>query len=70
MTQCDRILKYMDDFGSISTAEAILDISVGSLSRRICDLKRRGEKIVSETVYTKNRYGQPTHYKRYRRAAQ
>ena len=69
MTQCERILKYMNDFGSISTAEAIIDIGVGSLSRRICDLKNKGEKIISEVVYTKNRYGQRIHYKRYRRAA-
>ena len=66
MTQCDRILKYLDDFGSISTYQAMVDIGVGSLSKRICDLKARGHKIVSTTVYTKNRYGEPTHYSVYR----
>ena len=70
MTQCERIKKYLDDFGSISTYEAMVDIGVASLSKRICDLKKQGEKIVSEVIFTKNRYGQKTHYTRYRRAAQ
>lgn len=65
MTQCDRVLKYMDDFGSISTYQAFVDIGVASLSRRICDLKEKGHKISSKTVYTKNRYGGKTHYSVY-----
>ena len=69
MTQCDRIRKYLDDFGSISSYEAMVDLGVGSLSKRICDLKKQGEKIIAEVVCTKNRYGQKTHYTRYRRAA-
>jgi hypothetical protein len=70
MTQCDLIRKYLDDFGSISNFEAMFDLGVGSLSKRICDLKNQGEKIVSEVICTKNRYGKKTHYTRYRRAAQ
>lgn len=66
MTQCERILQYINDFGSISTYQAIVDIGVGSLSKRICDLKEMGYKITSSTVRTKNRYGQPTHYSVYR----
>lgn len=69
MTQCERIRKYLDDFGSISTYEAMVDLGIASLSKRICDLKEQGEMIISEVVRVKNRYGQKTHYTRYRRAA-
>ena len=68
MTQCERILKYIDDFGSINNAQAFMDIGVARLASRIHDLKRRGEQIIAETVYTKNRYGEPTHYAVYKRA--
>lgn len=68
MTQCERILKYIEDFGSITTAQAFYDLGVASLPRRISDLKEKGIGIVSETVYTKNRYGEPTHYSVYKRA--
>lgn len=68
MTQCERVLKYIEDFGSISTVQAFMDIGVARLASRIHDLRRMGVQIVSETVYTRNRYGEPTHYSVYRRA--
>lgn len=67
MTQCDRMLKYIDDFGFITTYQAVVDLGIASPSRRICDLRQRGVNIVSETILTKNRYGEPTHYFKYRR---
>lgn len=68
MTQCERILKYMDDFGSITSAQAFYDLGVACLPRRISDLKAMGIEITSETKTDKNRYGDPTHYSVYRRA--
>ena len=65
MTQCDRILQYMDDFGSITMMQAAYDLGVGSLSKRICDLKAMGHNIKSKTVCGKNRYGEKTHYSVY-----
>ena len=65
MTQCERILQYMDDFGSISTYQAMFDLGVGRLASRIHDLKRMGVEIASETRTGKNRYGQQTHYSVY-----
>ena len=67
MTQCERILKYMDDFGTISTMQAFMDLGVVRLASRIHDLRRMGIEIESETVNTKNRYGESTHYSVYRR---
>lgn len=67
MTQCERILKYMDDFGSISSYQAMVDLGVGRLASRIHDLRALGIEIESETKTAKNRYGEPTHYSVYRR---
>ena len=68
MTQCERILKYLNDFGSISTLQAFNDLGVTRLASRIHDLKRMGIAIESETRTGKNRYGESTHYSVYRRA--
>ena len=67
MTQCERVLKYMDDFGTISTMQAFSDLGVTRLASRIHDLKQMGYEIESETCYSKNRYGENTHYSVYRR---
>ena len=64
--QKERILKYLDDFGSITPLDAIRDIGVMALSQRIGDLKRSGHNIVTETETARNRYGQETRYARYR----
>ena len=68
MTQCDRILDYMDSFGSISTMEAFNDLGVTRLASRIHDLRRMGFTILSETKTSKNRFGESVHYSVYRRA--
>lgn len=68
ITQCQRILDYMDQFGSISTLEAFRDLSVARLASRIHDLKSMGYNIVSETKSDKNRFGEKTYFKVYRLA--
>lgn len=65
MTQNERILQYMEDFGSISSLEAMQDLGVMRLASRISDLKKLGYRIESETVTDKNRYGEKIHYSRY-----
>ena len=69
MTQKERIRKYLDDFGSITQLEAIRDIGVMRLGARIWEMVRAGEPIITEWEIRPNRYGQPTRYARYRRAA-
>ena len=39
-TQCDRILQYMHDFGSINPVQAMSDLGVMRLGARIWDLKK------------------------------
>ena len=69
MTQKERIRKYLDDFGSITKLEAMRDLGIMRLGARIWELIRDGWPIDTETASSTNRYGQDTHYARYRRAA-
>ena len=66
VTQTDRIYKYMQDFGSITQLDAIKDLGVMRLASRISDMKNMGIPIVREMETSKNRYGEPTTYARYR----
>ena len=68
LTQCQRIIDYMIQFGSISTLEAFNDLGVARLASRIHDLKGQGYNIISETKTSKNRYGENTSFKVYRLA--
>ena len=67
-TQCDRILRHLRDFGSITAQEAIQEYGCMRFAARISDLRESGVAIVSETVAGKNRYGETTHYAIYRLA--
>jgi hypothetical protein len=64
--QCDRILRYMEQFGSISPAEAITHLSCYRLASRIYEIvNNRGIKIESKTEYFTNAFGEKSHYSRY-----
>lgn len=65
MTQCERILRHMQDYGSITQAEAVTEYGCYRLGARIWDLKAQGVPIKSETVTGKNRYGEPVSFSRY-----
>ena len=66
--QCDRVLRHLQDYGSITSLEAITEYGILRLASRINDLKRQGHNIVSETQTSKNRYGELSHYSVYRLA--
>ena len=65
-TQCERILQYMRDFGSISQLEAMRDLGVMRLAARVADLKEDGHTITRKMVKKKNRYGEPVSFAEYR----
>ena len=65
MTQCDRILRHLKDYGSIDPMTAIQDYGITRLGARIWDLKERGYLIQTDMVRARNRYGEPTHYAKY-----
>lgn len=62
MSQCEKIVRYMKDFGSITTMQAFDDLDITRLSARIYDLKALGYKIKTETVKRRNRYGEKKVY--------
>ena len=53
MTQCETILKHMQEHGSISTYEAFIDHKITRLPARISDLRREGYGIDRTMVTTK-----------------
>lgn len=66
MTQCERVLKYMEDFGSINPMQAMKDLGVMRLGARIFDLKKAGYKITRRNVTGRNRYDEQVVFAEYR----
>ena len=67
-TQCDKVMRHLNDHGSITSIEAFNEYGILRLASRINDLRAQGIAIVSETATGKNRYGETTHYSVYRLA--
>ena len=65
MTQNERILKYINDYGSISTLQAFQDIGCTRLASRICDLQKEGYVFKKEFETANNRFGEKVSYVRY-----
>ena len=55
-TQAQRILDYIEEFGSITQMDALKDLGVMRLASRISDLKRQGYPILSKMETVKNRF--------------
>ena len=64
-TQKELILKYIADFGYITSFQAYQDLGITQLATRIKELKAKGYEFKTEDVRTKNRYGKPSHYYKY-----
>ena len=65
-TQCDRIIRHLLDFGSITSREAMLEYGIYRLASRISDLKKLGYQFDITFDTHKNRYGEMTHFAVYR----
>lgn len=65
MTQCERIIRHLEDYGSITSATAMEEYGIMRLASRISDLKKQGVPIKKEAVSGKNRYGERTSYAKY-----
>lgn len=64
-TQAQRVLDYIEAFGSITQLEALRELGVFRLASRVSELKKKGYAIESEPVIVKNRWGEKTRVKRY-----
>lgn len=65
MTQIERIVQYMRDFGGITQLEAMRDLGVMRLASRISEMRKMGMRIVKTIVRDRNRYGEAIRYARY-----
>ncbi len=65
MRQQERVLSYMQAYGSISSWEAFRDLGVTRLAAVIFKLKHKGHTINARTESAKNRYGEAVHFTRY-----
>lgn len=65
MTQCERIMRHLQEAGSITSAEAMQEYGIYRLASRISDLKKLGVPIQREFVKSKNRFGEETIFARY-----
>lgn len=65
ITQRERIIKYIRDYGSITSFEAYKDLGITQLATRIKELKEEGYEFKTEWINSKNKYGEPISFKRY-----
>lgn len=62
LTQCKRIMRHLEEYGSISALDAMKEYGIMRLASRISELKKRGEKIGVRMAKGENRFGEETHY--------
>lgn len=65
VTQKEMILKYLHDFGSISSWQAYADLGITQLGARIFELKEKGYVFKKERVKRLNRYGREIAFDKY-----
>lgn len=65
MTQNDRILNHMKEFGNITQLEALKEYGIMRLASRINNLKNCGYAIQREMCLSKNRYGEKVIFAKY-----
>lgn len=58
MNQCEMIVQYIRENGSITTLEAIRELGITRLASRIHDLREAGYCIEKENIKVHNRYGE------------
>lgn len=63
--QQERILIYMETYGSISPYEAFGDLGISKLATSISELRREGIPIIKRNETRKNRFGETVTYARY-----
>ena len=65
MNQGERIIEYIERFGSITPMEAFSDLGITKLATRISELRKMGMESEKEYIKSKNRFGETVHYMRY-----
>lgn len=65
ITQKDRIIDYIQKFGSITSWQAYQDLGVMQLGARIDQLQKEGYVFATEWVHKKNRFNEDVSFKKY-----
>lgn len=66
MTQCEKILNFLEENGTITQREALRYCGVMRLASRVHDLRKSGYNIISETITVVNRDESTSSVARYR----
>ena len=56
MTQCQRIIEFISENGSITDDDA-RSLKIHRLASRVHELRKQGYNIVTDTLHGKNEYG-------------
>lgn len=64
-TQNDRVVEYLQEYGSITALQAMRDLGVMRLASRIHDLRNEGYDFDVQDVAVKNRYGTKSYIAKY-----
>lgn len=65
VNQRQRIIDYINQFGSITSKDAYDDLGITQLATRIKELKEQGYRFETKWESSKNRYGERVDFKRY-----
>ena len=66
LSQKERVLCYLHEFGEITSWSAIREFGITRLSAVIFNLRKDGWNIENEWEHTTNRYGDAVKYVRYK----
>ena len=66
ITQCQRVMRHLENVGPLTSAEAMYEYGIGHLASRISDLRlKEGAPIGKKMVSRKNRYGETVSFASY-----
>lgn len=65
MTQKEKILRHLKDYGSITPMDAFVEYGIMRLGARVWDLRHDGYNIETKNERSRNRYGEKVNYARY-----
>lgn len=66
MSQKDRILEYLEKYGTITTLESVLKLGITDPQHYIMELRNENYNITDQWINGTNRVGRRIRYKRYR----
>lgn len=65
MTQRQRIVRYIKDYGSITAYEAVVELGILQLSSRLGELEKQGYEFERKRLTRTNRYGEKITFMQY-----